>query len=333
MSEVTMTDTQAREALAGELARVNLAVHQPDDPPLFTREPVSAMQACHWRAADIAGLLQQIGANLKLEAGGNRRTLRLTNPGYAYGTTPTFWCSIQYILPGEVATAHRHEATALRFIMQGSGAETIVDGVQYPMNQGDLVLTPSWTFHDHEHHGSAPMVWLDVLDISLVRSLEAVFFEPFPGPRQAVTSVAGPNAPLAFTKSWAEEQLRAIPADPFDGVLLEYTNRTTGGAPLPTIGTALQLLRPGIRTRTHRHTGSAVSYVVRGEGTTFINDHRFDWGPGDFIALPPWATHASANRSAERDAVLFVVSDFPVLKALGLWREEEVRLEQGEPLA
>jgi gentisate 1,2-dioxygenase len=324
MSEAMMTDVDARQALAGELARVNLAVHQPEDPPLFTREPVSAMQPCHWRAADIAELLEKIGANLKLEAGGNRRTLRLTNPGLPYGTTPTFWCSIQYILPGEIATAHRHEATALRFVMQGSGAETIVDGVQYPMNEGDLVLTPSWTFHDHEHHGTAPMVWLDVLDISLVRSLEAVFFEPYPRARQAATSIAGPGAPLVYTKAWAEERLRALTPDPFDDVLLEYTNRTTGAPALTTIGTALQLLRPGARTRAHRHTGSVVYYAVRGEGATFINGERFDWSPGDFIALPPWAAHAHANRSDERAAVLFAVNDFPTLKALGMWREEEV---------
>jgi gentisate 1,2-dioxygenase len=285
------------------------------------------MKPCHWRAADIAVLLEKIGANLKLEAGGNRRTLRLTNPGLPYGTTPTFWASIQYILPGEIATAHRHEATALRFVMQGSGAETIVEGVQYPMNEGDLVLTPSWTFHDHEHHGTAPMVWLDVLDISLVRSLEAVFFEPYPHARQQTVAVAGPGSPLVYEKSWAERALReraAMEADPFDGVVLEYTNRQTGGPALTTIGTVLQMLRPGVRCRAHRHTGSAVYYVVRGNGTTIVDGERFDWGPGDFIAVPPWAVHEHANRSAEREAVLFGVNDFPALKALGLWREEEV---------
>jgi gentisate 1,2-dioxygenase len=327
MSEAVMTDIEARQGLVSDLARLNLAVHQPDDPPLFTREPVSAMQPCHWRASDIAAWLATIGSNLKLEAGGNRRTLRLTNPGLAYGTTPTFWASIQYILPGEIATAHRHQASALRFIMQGTGAETIVDGVQYPMNEGDLVLTPSWTFHDHQHHGDAPMVWLDVLDISLVRSLEAVFFEPFPEARQEIRSVAQPGDPLVYEKAWAEAQLRAIAAhdaDPFDNVLFEYTNRHSGAAALPTIGTALQMLRPGARTQAHRHTGSAVYYVVRGSGTTIVDGAPFDWDAGDFIALPPWAIHRHANRSGDREAVLFVVSDFPALKALGLWREEAV---------
>ena len=189
MSDVIGSDTKAREALASDLAAINIAVHQPTDPPLFTREPAPTMVPCHWKAADIAASLERIGASLKLEAGGARRTLRLTNPGLEYGTTPTFWASIQYILPGEIATAHRHAATALRFIMDGEGADTTVDGESYEMNKGDLVLTPSWSFHDHEHKGSTPMVWLDVLDITLVRKLEAVFFEPSDLPRRPVNDI------------------------------------------------------------------------------------------------------------------------------------------------
>ncbi len=324
MSEAVMSDVGARQALAGELARVNLAVHQPDDPPLFTREPVSAMQPCHWRAADIAELLEKIGANLKLEAGGNRRTLRLTNPGLPYGTTPTFWASIQYILPGEIATAHRHEASALRFIMQGSGGRDDRGGRELPDERGRLVLTPSWTFHDHEHHGMAPMVWLDVLDISLVRSLEAVFFEPYPRARQAATAAAGPDAPLVYAKAWAEERLRHGTPDPFDDVLFEYTNRTSGGPALPTIGTALQLLRPGARTRV------APSYRQRRllhrarRGTTSIAGRRFDWAPGDFVALPPWAvTHTKTVRTSAKPCCSpSTISRRS--KRSELWREEEV---------
>jgi gentisate 1,2-dioxygenase len=324
MSEAMLSDVEAREALASELARVNLAVHQPSDPPLFTREPASAMQPCHWRAGVIAELLKKIGANLKLEAGGNRRTLRLTNPGLAYGTTPMLWASIQVILPGEIATAHRHAATALRFIMEGEGADTIVEGEQYEMNEGDLVLTPSWTFHDHEHHGTEPMIWLDVLDISLVRSLEAVFFDPYTGPRQEARTT---GSRLAFPFASALETLQAAAArdpDPFDDAIVEYRDPLTGGPALPTIGTALQLLRPGARCRAHRHTGSVVYYVVRGEGTTVIDGTAYDWGRGDFLALPPWAVHAHANRSNAHEALLFQVNEAPVLKALGLRREEEV---------
>ena len=346
MADATMSDAEERVALAQELAQFNCAVHQPTDPPLFTPTPKPAMRPCHWRAEDVSRLLDKLGASIKLEAGGNRRTLRLANPGLAYGTTPTIWASIQYILPGEIATGHRHAATALRFVMKGSGADTIVEGEQYMMNEGDLVLTPSWTFHDHEHKGSEPMIWLDVLDISLVRSLDGVFFEPMREARQAVNHAGdrsfrqfgsgvmrpanarhqGPASPvLVYARARAEEalaQAAALEGDPFDDVLLEYQNPLTGGPALPTIGTALQLLRPGVECKAHRHTGSTVYYVLRGEGSTRVDDVAFDWGAGDFMAIPSWAAHQHKNRSRANEAVLFQVNDSPVLKALGLYREE-----------
>jgi gentisate 1,2-dioxygenase len=346
MGEVVGSDARAREALAADLAAINIAVHQPTDPPLFTREPAPTMVPCHWKAQDIAASLERIGASLKLEAGGARRTLRLTNPGLDYGTTPTFWASIQYILPGEIATAHRHAATALRFIMDGEGADTTVDGESYEMNKGDLVLTPSWTFHDHEHKGSAPMVWLDVLDITLVRKLDAVFFEPSDLPRRPVNDIpdrsyrefgsgimrpakAAPpafaNPLLVYARARAEEALQQasiLDPDPCDDTALEYQNPATGGPALPTIGTMLQRLRPGIKLKPHRHTGSSVYYVVRGNGSTKVAGQRLDWGPGDFFAIPPWALHEHANRSQSEEAVMFHVNDFPAINALGLWREQ-----------
>jgi gentisate 1,2-dioxygenase len=348
MSEVFGSDSKARQALATDLAAINLAVHQSTDPPLFTREPAPTMVPCHWKAADLAASLERIGANLKLEAGGARRTLRLTNPGLEYGTTPTFWASIQYILPGEIATSHRHAATALRFIMDGEGADTTVDGESYEMNKGDLVLTPSWSFHDHEHKGSTPMVWLDVLDITLVRKLEAVFFEPSDLPRRPVNDIpdrsyrefgsgimrpakparsAFANPLLVYARARAEEALQhasKLDPDPYDDIALEYQNPATGGPALPTIGTMLQRLRPGIRLKPHRHTGSSVYYVVRGNGSTKVDNQRFDWGPGDFFAIPPWAVHEHTNRSQTEEAVMFHVNDFPAITALGLWRDQAV---------
>lgn len=346
MAMDVMTDAEERRAIGEELSRYECRVAQPDDPPLFTREPKSSMQPLHWKAADLARLLDKIGSVLKLEAGGQRRTLRLSNPGLPYGTTPTFWCSIQYIRPGEIADAHRHAASALRFIMQGKGADTTVDGEQYAINENDLVLTPSWTWHDHEHKGDEPMIWLDVLDVSLVRSLHAVFFEGMGELRQQVSNVPdrsyrlfgsglmrpvdpdvprhGPSPVLAYTWPRVEEALTlasGVEPDPYDGALLEYQNPLSGGPALPTLGTAIQMLLPGYDGKPHQHTGSVVYYVVRGEGTTVIGDRQFDWGKGDFIALPPWAVHRHANRSAQNDAVMFQVNDIPVLKALGLHRE------------
>jgi len=340
-----MSDAEIRRGLDKDLGHFNCRVHQPGDPPLFTREPQSTMQALHWRWADLSGLLEHIGAGLKLEAGGNRRTLRLTNPGLPYGTTPTFWASIQVILPGEVATAHRHAATALRFIMHGNGAWTTVEGEEYPMNEGDFVITPNWTWHDHVHRGDQPMIWLDILDISLVRSMHATFFEGYSQPVQQVgeypqrslqqfgsgimrpvrPQLHNPVNPLlvypAHQANAALAEAAQLPPDPHCDTLMEYQNPLTGGPALPTIGTRLQWLRPGSNCLAQRHTGSVLYYVIEGSGSTTVEQQRFDWRAGDFIAIPPWSWYAHRNDGTQA-AVLLQINDIPAMQALGLYREE-----------
>ncbi len=343
--EIVTQDADARRALQQELERFHCRVHQPDDPPLFTREPRPDMQSLHWRWCDLAPLLDRLGREVDLGAGGPRRTLRLHNPGLPYGTTHTFWASIQVILPGEVATCHRHTANALRFIMQGEGAWTTVDGEQYPMNEGDLVLTPAWGWHDHVHRGSAPMIWLDVLDISLMRMLRATFFDPYERDVQEVDAVpdrtwrqfgsgvmqppgakpaANSNPLLAYPAAMAQAALQAaagLAPDPHDDVVLEYRNPTNGGPAMTTLAQQLQLIRPAFRGRRRRHTGSKLYYVLRGQGSSTVGDQRFDWSAGDFFTVAPWAWHAHEGRGTE-DALLFQVNDLPTMKALGYYREE-----------
>lgn len=346
-STAPMADAAARRALKEELARINVRVHQPDDPPLFTREPVSAMVPVHWRWRDLLPALERIGKAIDIGSGGQRRTLRLTNPGLPFGTTPSIWASIQYILPGEIAEAHRHTANAFRFIMHGKGATSTVEGECYPMNEGDLVLTPTGLYHDHQHHGDAPMIWLDILDISLVRSLNACFFEPYPTPTQPIDVVPPdrsyrqfgsglmrppgppmanpPNPLLAYPRAQARaalEQAAGLPADPCDDVILEYQNPLTGGPTMPTQSMTLQTLRRGFQGRARRHTGSKVYYVIEGSGASKVGDEVFEWDAGDFFVVPPWTWHAHSQRGAA-DAVLFQVNDTPTLRAFG-WHREEI---------
>jgi gentisate 1,2-dioxygenase len=345
MDAITDNDAARRRALKEDLARFNCRVHQADDPPLFTREPRPAMRSVHWRWRDLAPLLDRIGKEVDLAAGGPRRTLRLHNPGLPYGTTPTFWGSIQVILPGEVATAHRHSASALRFIMKGQGAWTTVEGECYPMNEGDLVLTPAGTWHDHVHKGDAPMVWLDVLDVSLMKMLEATFFDPFHDavqtlsaipdrshrlygsglmqpPRQRTESAVNPL--LTYPAELAKRALQAaagLPADPCDDVVLEYRNPLDGSQALPTLAMQVQLLRPGFTGRRRRHTGSKLYYAVRGSGTTRVGEERYDWCEGDFFAIAPWAWHAHENLGGS-ESVLWQVNDLPTLQKLNYFRED-----------
>jgi gentisate 1,2-dioxygenase len=345
-NEAIMHDAAARQTLNADLARVHCRVHQPTDPRLFTSEPESPMVPIHWRWSDLAPLLDRLGTEIAIGSGGQRRTLRLTNPGLPYGTTPSFWASIQYIQPGEIAEAHRHTASAFRFIMHGSGATTTVNGENYPMDEGDLVLTPPWAFHDHVHRGDQPMIWLDVLDISLVRSMHATFFESYSAQTQPIDAIPdrswrefgsgtmrrprlgraphGPNPLLAYPRARALEALdlaAGLPSDPCDDVVLEYQNPVDGGPAMTVMSMKLLRLRPGFRGRARRHTGAKLYYVIRGEGSTTVNDQRFDWTRGDFLAVPPWGWHEHANVSKD-DALLFQVDDTPALHALGYYREE-----------
>src|SRR5690606_33900276 len=109
--------------------------------------------------------------------------------------------------------------------------------------------------------------------------------------------------------------------DPVDDVVLEYQNPATGGPAMRTMGMRLQMLRPGFQGLARRHTGSKLYYVMRGEGRTVVDGEVFDWGPGDFVVIAPWAWHQHQNLK-QREAVLFEVNDLPTLQALGYYREE-----------
>lgn len=101
-----------------------------------------------------------------------------------------------------------------------------------------------------------------------------------------------------------------------------YTNPSTGGHVLPTIGCWIQMLRPGVHTKAHRHTTCGVYHVFRGSGSTIVDGVQIDWEQGDFFALPPWSWHEHVNRSATEEAVLFSTTDAPVIEAVNLYCEE-----------
>ena len=280
--------------------------------------------------------------------GDERRALQLFNPGLGgrWATTNNLIAAVQVLLPGEVARAHRHTPTAIRFIIEGTGAYTAVDGERVYMAPGDLILTPSWSFHDHGNETKERVVWMDGLDIPLIASLEAMFFQFYSAQQVPATRPANASKQLHghahISPTWVKEKSMASPlllysweqtsqalealrdheGSPFDGVLLEYRHPQTGGPVLPTMTCMVQLLRPGERTKAHRHTGSAVYYVVMGDGATIIDGQQFKWSKGDIVALPPWALHEHANTSGNADAVLFSIQDLPVLNALGLYYEE-----------
>ena len=276
----------------------------------------------HWRdlrpqamrAAELVGTQQA-----------ERRVLRLTNPELSGNSASnTLVANIQIVMPGEIARAHRHSAAALRFIIEGGGGYTVVNGERVPMFPGDLVLTPNWSWHDHANDTDAPMIWLDGLDTPLVRMLEAGFYEEYHDERQQVG--AAPNSspwhyPFSEMRAALQRRADADSRDTVNGTVLEYKNRATSGPVMPTIACWMQLVRPGEKTRASRRVCCTNYHVVEGAGYSIVGGQRLDWEDKDVFTVPTW-TFAEHVNSGDRPAFLFSFSDAPVMKALSLYREE-----------
>jgi len=312
-------------------------------------QPKSSSVPTLWRYRDLRDhVLRSLDLVSPEKAG--RRVIYLNNPGRTDVAACVGWLysGLQVMNPGEVASSHAHSASALRFIMEGSGAYTVVDGHKMTLSANDFVLTPNGTWHEHgvSADGTA-CIWQDGLDIPLVNALEANFYAVHkdlqqavgypvddmtktwgnPGLRPAGDGWGKPYSPLlkyewAPTYAALERYSRATDGSAFDGVLMNYINPVTGGPVMQTIGAAMQMLRPGERTRAHRHTGSVVYQVAKGSGHSIIDGRRFDWTERDIFCVPSWAWHEHANASDREDACLFTFNDLPVMQALGLYREE-----------
>ncbi len=302
------------------------------------------VQPFAWRWADAQPLVLRSGDIVTPDRDVERRVLRLANPGLDHGTTHTISAALQLLLPGENAPAHRHTPTAIRWVLQGTGAYTTVEGDKCYMEPGDLVLTPSWTWHDHNNEGDGPMIWLDGLDTPLVNNLEATFYEQFPEDQQPIVGVgesvrkyasgalrpAWEDTNIPYSPLWhykweqthaALRNLAETDCSPFDDVAMEFSDPATGGPVLRTMACWIQMIRPNVNTKAHRHTSSAVYQVFRGKGHSVINGQRFDWSEGDFLVVPSWAWHEHAN-DTDDEAILFSIQDIPVMKSLSLYREE-----------
>jgi len=319
---------------------------------MVTKEPVHDVVPYLWKWETIRKNLLKAGEMLPLGRESERRVIYLQNPslakrgliGYA---THTLYAGIQLLLPGEVAPAHRHSQAAIRFIIEGEGAFTAVNGEKTYMEQGDLILTPAWTWHDHGHEGTEPMIWMDGLDVGLVRTLAGSFFEPYEDDRYPLSKpdndsvlkythglfrpvternrTGYPSPLLSYkwenTRESLDNLVKLNAADPYDGYAVDYMNPVTGGSADLRIGTTMQLLTPGMHTKAHRHVHSVIYHVKEGSGYTVIDGKKFEWSKGDFFVLPPWCLHEHVNTS-DQNAYLFSVNDRPVMEMLGLEREQ-----------
>jgi gentisate 1,2-dioxygenase len=343
MDHAVSPRTPEREAFYGELSQDNMAPLWEVLRGLVTREPNSPCVPVIWHYDEVRPYLMRSGTLITAKEA-ERRVLILENPALKgkASVTHSLFAGLQLILPGEVAPAHRHSQSALRFVIEGQGAYTAVDGERTYMSPGDFIITPSWTWHDHGNDSDEPMVWLDGLDIPLVALLDASFMEPGNAETQMVTKPVGDslarygsgllpldwrpqgrtspvfNYPYARTREALEQMRRQDAWDPCHGLKLRYVNPATGDYAMPTMATFMQLLPKGFGGAPYRSTDGTVYVAIEGRGETRIGEESFTWGPRDVFVVPSWAGHA--HRASE-DAVLFSFSDRVVQEKLGLWRE------------
>ena len=306
--------------------------------------PASTAIPAQWRYGDIRPDIAEAGDIISAEDA-FRRVLVLENPSYPgeMRVTNTLYAGLQLVRPGEIAPCHRHSQTALRFIVEGDGAFTSVDGERAWMQPGDFIVTPQGSWHDHANESNGPVVWLDVLDTPLVGFLDTVFRESYPAPRQQIsvpdgTSPArfgtnmlpvgydrrGPATPVfhyPYQKSRAALSALAAagPVDPCQGIRLQYVNPVNGDHATATIGAFLQYLPKGFRGNPSRTTEGLLFCAVEGHGRIVTDEAVFEWGPRDLVVVPGWH---SFRLEADDDAILFSASDRPVQEKLGLLHED-----------
>ncbi|WP_084399134.1 cupin domain-containing protein [Henriciella aquimarina] len=300
----------------------------------------------NWRYKDIRDNLLRAGDLTPIEKA-ERRVLVLSNPGIGLESmqaTPSIYIGMQLILPGETAPNHKHSPSAVRFVVEGEGAKTIVNGEVCPMEKGDLILTPSGLWHEHVHTGHGPVVWLDALDLPLVYALEASYCiegesQPVSNrpdasqttytkaglvPSSVIRKRGGSDYPL-LRFPWRDVSVAlqdyASVVDKDELVQLAYVNPTTGQPCLPILGFSAIMLRPGEERTLTRRSASAVLHVQSGKGTALIDGAELDWDESDTMAVPTHANVQIANSSTSEPAYLFVVDDAPMQQKLGFYEE------------
>ena len=312
---------------------------------LVPPQPRPTPHAHLWRYDEVRPFLMEAGRLLSAEEA-ERRVLVLENPAFRGKSraTATLYAGIQLVLPGEIAPAHRHTASALRFVLESGGGFTAVGGERTTMRTGDFVITPSWAWHDHGNESGAPIMWMDILDLPMVNFFEAGFSEHHNALTQSIgrpegdalarygagllplegTSPFGQTSPIfnyPFDRTRAA--LAAVAAagtlDPHWGATLRYSNPTDGGWAMPTISSWMTHLPAGTVTRPMRSTDGIVVAVAEGRGVAHVGESRMTFAPRDVFVLPNWTDRSF---EAETDVFLFCSSDRVAQEKLGLWREE-----------
>lgn len=318
---------------------------------LMPAHPQSKATPHLWRWKNLLALADQAGRLVPVGRGGERRAIALANPslgGKPYAT-PTLWAAIQYLMPGEDAPEHRHSQHAFRFVVEGEGVWTVVNGDSIRMSRGDFLPQGGWNWHAHHNAARAPMAWIDGLDIPFSYYTESQFFEfgrheipqsekttpaisrserlwGYPGLRPVSAPDALPFSPLlayrwvdtdrALTEQLAlEAEGHAVTLSPGHAAV-RFTNPTTAGDVLPTIRTEMHRIRQAAATLPRREVGSSVYQVFDGSGTVSVGNKTWSVARGDMFVVPSWTSFSAKAGTGSAALDLFRFSDAPIFEAL-----------------
>lgn len=257
------------------------------------------------------------------EKDAERRVLMLVNPAREGPyTTDTVYAGLQLVMPNETAPAHRHVAFAMRFIIEGNGGYTAIHGKRIAMNRGDVILTPTWNWHDHGKDGSGPMIWLDALDLPSFIHFPVHFVEHYDKPRYPAEDIDTSQSPIVFPWIRMQEQL-----DEMEGewVSREYL-KADGSYVSKTLGPSAERINRGASSPPVRETASSVYHVIAGSGYSEIGGKKYEWRTGDTFCIPSWYKYQHFAGSSET-VYLYRFDDKPMIKALGFYRWEGMDTE------
>ena len=328
--------------------QANAAMHPPwHCPDLPSPMRPGRAAPCLWRWREYEPYLHRIAAIAPLEFT-ERQQFLLTNPGFggALKVTGSIRVAVSIYKPGDVAETHRHTPNASRTILSDGGGYTTVEGERCAAGRGDLILTPAGTWHGHGNDSDTPVIWIDVLDWPLLEYLDAIWIDqegaggngaPLnEGLSKRLYGAGGivPRTPLSargdspmFHYRGADiraalDGMRDIAGTPWDAVTVEFSNPATGGASFRTLGYSATLLRPGEATAETRSTASAFHAAVAGKGRTEVGDESLEWSENDLFVVPGRAWHRFVNESETEDAILYSVSDRPLLEKIGHYHRQ-----------
>ena len=319
---------------------------------------------CRWGWEEMSHYLDRIGslakeAEIPPTEFADRQQLLLTNPGLGgrLQVANTIRCAMSIYNPGDQATAHMHTPNASRTILSEEGGFTTIEGERCPASRGDLIITPNGTWHDHGNDGTTPVVWIDTLDWPLMEFLDIIWLdEEMPGDigranlrAQRTAHASGHSRKLygagGLLPKFVEHRrgfghgtspyihyrgadvvaaldgMRGETGDPHEGIGVEFTHPATGGPLFPTLSYGAQLIRAGQETLHKRETSSTVFVAMQGRGETEVGGQTFAWEENDVFVVPNflWRRHR-----AKTDAVLYTMSDQPLLEKIGQYRAQGI---------